>query len=493
MAGRSAVDGGQRELLQLAWPFILSNSFYTLQILLDRVMLSRHDADAVGAAMAAAMVFWTAISLLQNTANYATTFVAQYLGAGQPRRVGPVVWQALWFSLLGGMLILALAPLAGPLVALGGHEPRLQALETTYLRCLAYSGLPFLVSASVGSFFAGRGASRTVLVINVTGLAVNGLTAWLAIFGRPELGIPALGIAGAGWATVVGSATSAVLGLCLMLRPRFRTEYATAAGWRFDAPLFGRLLRFGLPNGLGSALDPLVFSFFILFVGRIGPAALDATSVTFTLNMLVILPTLGIGQAVEVLVGRRLGEDRPAIAARSAWTGLRVALVFTATLALVFLVLPGPLIALFEGAEIQDANRTEVRQLVPVLLRFVVVYCLFDAANLVFSFALRGAGDTRFVTLAALVFSWPSLVLPTWAAVEFGWGLYWAWSFASLYIMLLALTFLFRFLQGKWQSMRVIEMRAGAPPLLPLGTPSTNGSCDEAGAAAALDDRSARP
>jgi hypothetical protein len=53
--------------------------------------------------------------------------------------------------------------------------------------------------------------------------------------------------------------------------------------------------------------------------------------------------------------------------------------------------------------------------------------------------------------------SWPVKVLPTWAAWRFHWGLYWAWAFASTYIMALALTFLLRFRQGKWRAMRVIK------------------------------------
>src|SRR4051794_26687253 len=339
-----AGHGGTRELLRLAWPFILSNSFWTLQILIDRVLLSRAGSEEVGAGMAAALLYWTPINLLQNTANYATTFVAQYTGAGQPRRVGPVVWQALHFSLAAGVLFTGLAPLAGPLVALGGHAPRLQELEATYLRCLAFAGLPLLVNAAASSFFAGRGESRTVLGINAAGLAVNGLLASLLIFGRPELGVPALGIAGAGWATVAGSSVSALLALALMLRPRFRAAYATAAGWRPDPALLGRLLRFSVPNGVFAALDTLGFAIFTQLVGRLGEAELAATSVTFTLNLVLVLPTLGIGQAVEVLVGQRLGAGRPDEAARSTWAGFRVTLGVTAALLAVILLFPGPLI-----------------------------------------------------------------------------------------------------------------------------------------------------
>ncbi|HJT79454.1 MAG TPA: MATE family efflux transporter, partial [Gemmataceae bacterium] len=146
----------------------------------------------------------------------------------------------------------------------------------------------------------------------------------------------------------------------------------------------------------------------------------------------------------------------PERAARTTRLGLALALAYMAAVGLGYVLLPGPLVALFHSDE--DPERWgQVAALVPVLLRFVAVYSLFDAMNLTVSFALRGAGDTRFVTAAALALSWPVMVVPTWAAWHFGWGLYWAWVFASLYIALLALTMLLRFRQGKWRTMRVIE------------------------------------
>jgi MATE family multidrug resistance protein len=267
-------------------------------------------------------------------------------------------------------------------------------------------------------------------------------------------GFPRLGIVGAGWATVLGSSSSALLSLILLFRRRHRAEYGTASGWRFDPALFVRLMRFGLPNGIAASLDTLGFALFTLLVGRMGDAELDATSIAFALNLLAFLPLLGVGQAVEILVGRRLGENDPATAARSTWTALGCALVLTGTIAAALICCPGPLAELFHS---DDVQWDEVRARAPVLLRFVAVYCLFDAASLVFSCALRGAGDTRFVTIAALAASWLVLVLPTWAACTYGWGLLWAWTFASAYIVVLALVFYLRFRQGAWRSMRVIE------------------------------------
>src|SRR5262249_20599410 len=150
---------------------------------------------------------------------------------------------------------LVLWPLAPALVAVMGHAPELQALEVIYLRCLVFSALPTLVTAAACSFFAGRGDSRTVLVVNAAGLAVNVVCAWVLIFGG--LGVPALGIAGAGWATVAGTSTSAVLALALALRKCHREQFGNGAGWAFDWPLFRRLMRFGVPNGVGIAMDTL--------------------------------------------------------------------------------------------------------------------------------------------------------------------------------------------------------------------------------------------
>jgi len=100
--------GGSRELMRLALPLVFSSSFLTIQLTADRMFLSESGTDALNAVLSGAMVFWTCYILLQTTANFATTFVAQYIGAGQPERVGPVIRQSMIFSVGGGLLLLIL-------------------------------------------------------------------------------------------------------------------------------------------------------------------------------------------------------------------------------------------------------------------------------------------------------------------------------------------------------------------------------------------------
>jgi MATE family multidrug resistance protein len=449
------------EVLKLAWPLILTNSAWTVQTFVDRVLLSRSSTEAVGAGMAATMVFWTAVGLFQWTVNYATTFVAQYTGAGQHHRVGAVVGQALWLALLSGIGMFSLSLFAEPIASLSGHEPELVRLEAIYFRCLCFSALPILISAAVGSFFAGRGDSLTVLLLGLVGLVVNTFFAVVLIFGY--LGFEPMGVAGAGWAIVAGTSASAVLGLGLLCRPCFVREYGNVVNWGFDRELCARLLYYGLPQGVGALLETLGFTAFLIFVGRFGKIDLAATTIACTLNLLCYMPMMGIGQAIEVLVGQRLGEDDWRRAARSVWTGMIVSFSFTIVVALAYLIVPR-LLALPFATQNDAEGWAEVESRTVILMRFVAVYCLLDSLNLVLAFGLRGAGDTRFVMLTSVVVCWPVMVIPAWAAWYYGWGMYWAWGFASLYVWVMAAIYLGRFLQGRWKTMRVIEQTGSVPP-----------------------------
>src|SRR5690606_812434 len=91
----------------------------------------------------------------------------------------------------------------------------------------------------------------------------------------------------------------------------------------------------------------------------------------------------------------------------------------------------------------------QVQVLVPHLMLFMATFTSFDSMNLVFSFALKGAGDTRYVTLVALTMPWPLMVLPTWYFRDFENAIYWAWAAAGVYIILQAFVFLRRFKQGQ--------------------------------------------
>ena len=71
----------------------------------------------------------------------------------------------------------------------------------------------------------------------------------------------------------------------------------------------------------------------------------------------------------------------------------------------------------------------------PTLLLFVAVFSLADAVNLSFAFALRGAGDTKYVTMLTFALAWPLMVIPTALTVWLGGNVYWCWVFATAHII----------------------------------------------------------
>jgi MATE family multidrug resistance protein len=453
-AREAPTPGGSRELLTLALPLVVSQGFMTVQVFLDTVLLSWHDPREMAASFPAVMWFWLPFGLLQVTSGYVSTFVAQYTGAGRPERVGPAVWQGVHFAALAGLLFLTMVPAAPYLIAVGGHTSALQALEVTYLRCLCFAALPMLVMAAVNGFFSGRGQTWTVLGVEAAGTAVNVALALVLIFGRA--GFPELGIAGAGWATVAGSWTSALLALGLFLRPGYREAFNTLRGWRPERALFRRLMAYGGPAGAQVFLDILVFHVFVQLVGRLGEAQTGATTLTIRLNMVAFLPMMGMAQAVSILVGQRLGADRPDLAERSAYTGLRWVFGYMSVVAAAYVLIPGVLVGVFEGN--RDPERfAAVAAVVPSLLACAAVYSLADSVNITFSFALRGAGDTRFVSLLTFALAWPIMVVPTFLVVRAGGSVTRAWGFASAYIVAMAVCFALRFRGGRWKTMRVIE------------------------------------
>src|SRR5436190_14703582 len=109
----------------------------TVQVFVDTVLLAWHDPLEMAASFPAVMWFCLPFGLLQVTAGYTSTFVAQYTGAARPQRVGPAVWQGIHFGVLAGLLLLLLVPAAPLLISAGGHSSALPALEAAYLRCLA--------------------------------------------------------------------------------------------------------------------------------------------------------------------------------------------------------------------------------------------------------------------------------------------------------------------------------------------------------------------
>ncbi len=445
-----------KELIQLAWPLIIANSFWNLQLTIDRIFLGMYSTEALGAAMAVMGVFWVPMALLQQTASYVTSFVAQFYGAKEYNSIGKSFWNSIYISCFGGILFLGLNWISPWFFSVVGHSESIQKIEVEYFNTVAYCALPTALVAAISGFFTGLGQTRTVIWINLVGLVLNVILDYVMIFGH--FGFPAWGVAGAGYATALATLGSALFGLYLIVKSSAFKEYGLINQWSLDFSLLKQYLKYGLPSGMQWALEGLAFTVFLIVMGRLknGEAALASSSIAVTIMMLSVLPAMGLAQAVMTLLGQSIGEKNTAKAQTVTYSGVKISVVYMLMMGLSFILFPQFYLSWFKN-ESNLGLWSAVSVIVPSLLVLVSVFTLFDSVYLNISFALKGAGDTRFVSLVALILPWPLMVVPAYLVKDWDHAVIWAWSFVAVYSLTSTLILFLRFKKGAWKSMSLLQ------------------------------------
>jgi MATE family multidrug resistance protein len=357
------------------------------------------------------------------------------------------VWHALGAIVPAAALVAALLGACAPLwLAALGPSAELQAAALEFLpgRLLGLVGTT--VAFCWVSFFRGVGDTRTPMLGAVLANLVNVTLAYGLIFG--ELGLPRLGVAGSGAAMAVGEWTFALFLGAAALRRGIRARYGTAARLVRAEPL-RRVLRTGLPIGGQWVLDMSAFAVFTTLVARMGDASMAASQAFISLLSLSFMQASGLSVAAATLVGRYVGAGDPASAERSFRTALALAAALGATVAVLFLAIPETLLGLF-------SHDAEVLALGGPLLALGAAFQLLDALGIASSGALRGAGDTRWPFLAQASLAWFVFLPAAWlGGITLGGGLTGAWAGGVVYVLGLAVAFVWRFRAGAWRGIRI--------------------------------------
>ena len=448
---------GGRDVLAVALPLVVQTCFWSIMWFIDRLFLTWYSPEATAAALPGGMYHWTMICLPVGIASYANTFVAQYYGAGHHRRIGNAVNQGIWLGWVTVPLFLLAIPLA-PWLFSGVGNAAIQRQEALYFQVLALGAGAVVISGAQSSFYTGRGLTGIVMLVNCAGTLLDISLEYTFIFGA--FGFPRLGIAGAALTTAISNWATVLMFWLLMRRPHERQQFGLDDN-HFDWDLFRRLIRFGLPSGLPQLVEGLAFTMLTNSVAEVGVIAGAATSIAFTVNAVAFVPMIGLNIAVSTLVGQKLGENRPDLAERATWTALIMGMAYTGLFALLYLAIPDWFLIL-HTAFADETNFEAVRGTTIVLLRFVALYCFFDATQIMLVGALRGAGDTCFILLATGLISAIAVTIGRVSERLFHWtergiGLWGWWWVLTVWILALGIVYFLRFLGGKWKTMRVIE------------------------------------
>ena len=430
---------GLNEILQFAFPIIMSMASLTVIGFVDTWMVAQVGTAEIAAAMPAGVIAYTLTAFPLGITQCVSTFAAQALGRGAPDEGSGVAWQALYLSVFVGLVVFVLWPAAPYFFSLFGHEPDIVALEVVYFRVRLW-GIGFSVAiGALSGFFYGLHRPKVPLGAAVIANIANIIFAYTLIFGK--FGVPALGLRGAALAMVLSFIVQFTVLFWVFLSQSYAARFATRAGWKPCWTSARQLLHVGWPAGTQMALDVLGWGvLIILMVGQFGKQHLAASNIAIQYMTVSFMPALGLGQALTALVGRYIGEGKPELAVQRVYEAFFLAMSYMALMGMCYFLFRFSFIGFFS----QDPT---VIQIGSTLLICAALLQVFDGMGITFAGALRGAGDTHWiagltVTLLLCVFTPLSLgsvlfthleSLGPWMAGTinvslFGFGLWWRFS-----------------------------------------------------------------
>ncbi len=452
-----------REVLQVALPLMISAGMFSLVLFADRTLLLWYDGESMSASMAAGNLFWVLVCLPVGIASMTGAIVSQYVGTDQEERIGRFLWQSVWLSLMFAPMFAGFAAIATWFFEVTSQPQPLIELEATYLRLLMLGAVGMVLETALSGFFSGTERTSVIMWVSVASGLLNLVLDLLLIFGSGP--IPEMGIAGAAIGSVASFWFKVFCYAALLLRPKYEAVYGLRRGFGFDRAVLGNLLFFGFPTGLMYLTESGGFTVIVLRIGSLGDIPLRATTMAINFNMIAFIPLVGVSIAASVLVGRHLLQSGPARAARSVYGALAIGGCYSGIWLFGYLAIPDFMMSLYElnesGLRSGGADARESIALARGLLKFVAIYVVLDAAQLILAGALRGAGDTWFVLLSGLAASAIALMIgfafePGIDPLHWADQLHWWWWMVALWVWLLAMLMAARFIQGSWRQMRMV-------------------------------------
>ena len=447
-------SGGILETGRLALPFLLSSIAAAVNQLTDRFFLAQTGDCALEAVLPAGMLANVLTVVLSTTIGYSATFIAQYHGGERNRLAANAFVQGLFLAALTVPLFFLAIPIGFAVLDFAGHAPAVLSAEKAYFLYTQPAGTFIVLTAVLGGLFTGQGHTKYVGFCALVGAIGNILFDRLLILGWK--GIPALGIQGAGIATILSLAIPCVLLAARAVRDPLLTNLPVHEILAFRPRLAARIVRFGFPAGLNVLVGSGTFTVFTLALGRLGPFALAISNAVFAIGNIYYLTATAIAQAVTITTARARGYDDIVAVRRGLSSGLLLAVL--ALIAFFAAVLPfgncwlglfnGESSA-FDGGTFLATGRT--------LLLILLLREIAEGLLTILIGALRGVGDTKFILMIQsgieLIF-WMPLVFTLLVLHP---SLYALWLTMPLCLGLSALCLYIRWHSSNWRGISLAE------------------------------------
>jgi MATE family multidrug resistance protein len=300
---------------------------------------------------------------------------AQSFGARQFDAIGNAWSQGIWVALI--LTVFGATLMSFPDIWLsfsGPVDPVVRERLGDYLLALTF-GLPAsLMFRSVYSLAQAVSRPKMIMMINLGGVAVKIFLNWVLIFGN--LGMPALGVFGAGIASSIVYWLTLGVSLWWVMRQPFYRQFNLRLR-RPDWKSIWEILRLGLPMGASYVVEVSAFTFMALLIAQEGTTVTGSHQITSNLAALCYMMPLAIGIATAAQTAQAIGAGDQALAHRTGMTGIRVAFIGAVLTALVLFFAREQIVALYTS----DPTVTAIALSLLVILPFFHIIDAMHCAN----------------------------------------------------------------------------------------------------------------
>lgn len=387
-----------RATLGLALPIVVGQVSQMLMGVTDSIMIGRIGAVPLAASAFASGVFSVffviGIGLLLPVA----VFVSREHGAGDDRAGASWLQHGVALALVASLIeMLVMLGLAGAFHRMG-QPPEVLAEIGPFYTLITVSLLPVLLFQVFRQFAEALGRPWVPMVIMLAAVALNVGLNWILIYGH--LGAPALGLAGAGWATLLSRITALVV-IVTWLRKAESFRSVMPDTWVTGLRLarVREMLRIGVPAAVMLFFEVGGFMMAAVMMGWLGATALAAHQIALSCAAFMFMFPLGLSMAVGMRVGKAVGEGRTELLRPIAGGALAMSCAIMSVSAVGFW-LGGEWLA--RGF----VNDAEVVTLAARLLVVAAIFQLFDGAQVIGSGALRGLADVRVPAVITFIAYW---------------------------------------------------------------------------------------
>ncbi|KPL17412.1 MAG: hypothetical protein AMJ92_11775 [candidate division Zixibacteria bacterium SM23_81] len=430
-------------LMRLSLPVMATFMLQTLYSMADAFWLGKLGREAISAPGISFPILFFFVSFGAGFSVAGTTLVAQYTGSGQREQANLAAGQTFVFLLIGATIVSLVGVLVSSPILRFMHTPEDVFVNArSYLRII-FTGIPFMaISFIYGGIMRGAGDAITPMIIDLGANLLNIILDPVLIFGWGPF--PRMEVAGAATVTV----TSRILASTACVILLVSGARGLKVRWPHMRPrqhYLHRILRIGMPAGVGQSGASLGFMVTQGFVNSFGSVVVSAFTVAVRIIHFLNVPAMGFSAGATALIGQNLGADQVRRAERTIWWAVGMVAAFLAVGCSLLVFYSQPVIRLF-------INDPQVVSQGVILFRVVSYSVFFFGIIMVIFAAFQGAGKTSPVMYLSIGRLW-LLRIPIAYVLAFilRWGhlgIWWGMFVSNVIISMIGLIW---FGRGTWK------------------------------------------